>query len=129
MFLLGPYHFCPLLSPPLHEMFPWYVCFLEEISGLSHSIVFLYFFALITEKAFLISPCCSLELCIQMGIFFLFSFAFCVSSFQSFCKAFSDNQVSFLLFFFLGMFLIHVSCTMSGTCAHSSSICLSDLVP
>jgi len=31
--------------------------FLEEISSLSHSIVFLYFFALITEKVFLISPC------------------------------------------------------------------------
>ena len=29
--------------------------FLEEISSLSHSIVFLYFFALITEKGFLIS--------------------------------------------------------------------------
>ena len=22
---LGPYHFCPLLSPSLHEMFPWYL--------------------------------------------------------------------------------------------------------
>ena len=31
--------------------------FLEEISSLSHSIVFLYFFALITEEGFLISPC------------------------------------------------------------------------
>ena len=30
--------------------------FLEEISSLSHSIVFLYFFALITEECFLISP-------------------------------------------------------------------------
>ena len=49
--------------------------FLEEISSLSHSIVFLYLFALITEKGFLISPCYSLELCIQMGISFLFSFA------------------------------------------------------
>ena len=49
--------------------------FLEEISSLSHSIVFLYFFALITEEDFLISPCYSLELCIQMGISFLFSFA------------------------------------------------------
>ena len=36
--------------------------FLEEISSLSHSVVFLYFFALITEEGFLISPCCSLEL-------------------------------------------------------------------
>ena len=30
--------------------------FLEEISSLSHSIVFLYFFALITEESFLMSP-------------------------------------------------------------------------
>ena len=48
--------------------------FLEEISSLSHSIVFLYFFSLITEEGFLISPCHSWELCIQMGISFLFSF-------------------------------------------------------
>ena len=38
--------------------------FLEEMSSLSHSIVFLYFFALFTLKGFLISPCYSLELCI-----------------------------------------------------------------
>ena len=50
--------------------------FHKEISSLSHSIVFLYFFALITEEGFLISPCYSLELCIQMDISFLFSFAF-----------------------------------------------------
>ena len=40
--------------------------FLEEISRLSHSVVFLYFFALIAEEGFLIFPCYSLELCIQM---------------------------------------------------------------
>ena len=50
--------------------------FLEEISSLSHSVVFLYFFALITEEGFLISSCYSLELCIQMFISFLFSFVF-----------------------------------------------------
>ena len=54
--------------------------FLEEISILSHSTVFLYFFALITEEGFLISPCFSVELCIQMGISFLFFFAFSVCS-------------------------------------------------
>ena len=54
--------------------------FLEELSSLSHSIVFLYFFALITEEGFLISSCYSLELCIQIGISFYFSFAFCFSS-------------------------------------------------
>ena len=57
---------------------------LEEISSLSHSVVFLYFFALITEEGFLISLGYFLELCIQMGISFLFSFAFRVSSFHSY---------------------------------------------
>ena len=47
-------------------------------------IVFLYFFALITEDRFLISPCYSLELCIQMLISFLFFFAFCFCSFHSY---------------------------------------------
>ena len=50
--------------------------FLEEISSLSHSVVFLYFFALIAEEGFLISPCYSLEFCIQMLISFLFSFVY-----------------------------------------------------
>ena len=36
--------------------------FLEEISSLSHSVLFLYFFALIAEEVFLISSCYSLEL-------------------------------------------------------------------
>ena len=58
--------------------------FLEEITSLSHSVVFLYFFALIAEEGSLISPCYSLELCIQMGISFLFSFAFRFSSFHSY---------------------------------------------
>ena len=51
--------------------------FLEESPSLSHSVVFLYFFALITEEGFLISPYYSLELCIQLFISFLFSFDFC----------------------------------------------------
>ena len=44
----------------------------EEISSVSHSVVFLYFFAFIAEEDFLISPCYSLELCIQMGISYIF---------------------------------------------------------
>ena len=60
--------------------------FLEVISGLSHSFVFLYFFALISEEGFLNSPCYSLELCIQMGISFFFSFAFCFPSFQEYTE-------------------------------------------
>ena len=72
----------------IEPIFAWNVPlvsnFLEELSGLSRCIVFLYFFALIIEEGFLISPCCSLELCIQMGISFLFSFAFSSSSFLSY---------------------------------------------
>ena len=58
--------------------------FLEEISSLSHSVLFLYFFALIAEEGFLMSSYYSLELCIQMLISFLFSFAFRLSSFHSY---------------------------------------------
>ena len=109
------------LCPSLHEMLPCISNFLEEISSLSHSIVFLYFFALITEKGFLISPCYSLELCLQVGISFLFSFAFLFYSFLAVCKASSDIHFAFLHFFFLGMVLITDSCTMSWTFIHSSS--------
>ena len=49
--------------------------FLEEIS----SLCILCLFALIIEEGFLISPCYSLQLCIQMGISFLSSFAFSFS--------------------------------------------------
>src|SRR5574337_37329 len=76
--------------------------FLKEISSLSHSVVFLYFFALITEEGFLISPCYSLELCIQMGISFLFSFAFCFSSFHSYLEGLLRQPFCLFAFIFLG---------------------------
>ena len=59
--------------------------FLEEISSLCHSVVFLCFFVLLTEEGFLISPCYSLELSIQMGISFLF-FLKTVTYFHIFIK-------------------------------------------
>ena len=61
------------LSGSLRSLYRSYLCmkcslgisnFLEEISGLSFSIIFLHFFALITEEGFLISPHYSLELSI-----------------------------------------------------------------
>ena len=72
--------------------------FLEEISSLSLSDVFLYFFALITEESFLMSPGYSLELCIQMGISFLFASLL----FTAICKASSDTYFAFLHFFSMG---------------------------
>ena len=63
----------------------------------------IFFSSLIIEEGFLISSCYSLELCIQMDISLLFSFAFSFSSFLSyFCKASSDYHFVFFAFPFLG---------------------------
>ena len=99
--------------------------FLEEISSLSHSIVFLYFFTSITEEGFLVSSYYSFELCLQMLISFLFSFAFSFFLFSAICKASSDNHFAFLHFFSLGMVLITASYRMSRNSVHSSSETLS----
>ena len=96
-----------------------------EISSHSHSTVFLYFFSLITEKGFLISLCYSSELCIQMGVSFLSPLLLASLLFTAICKASSESHFAFLPFFFLGMVLIPVSCTMSWTSIHSSSGTLS----
>ena len=89
--------------------------FLEDISGLSHSIVFLYFSALITEEVFPISPGYSLELCIQMGISSFSPLPFASLLFTAIYKTSSDSHFAFLHFFSLGMVLIPASCTMSQT--------------
>ena len=73
--------------------------FLKEISSLSHSTVSLYCFASITEEGFVISPCYSLELCIQMGVSFLFSFAFSFSSFQLFVRPLQKSILPFCICF------------------------------
>ena len=105
--------------------------FLEEISSLPHSIIFLYFFALITEEGFLIYPCYSLELCIQMdGVSLCFSpFSLASLLFSSICKTSSDNHFAFSHFFFLGMVLIPALFTMSQTSIILQSLYLSDLTP
>ena len=76
--------------------------FLEEVSSLSHSIVFLYFFALFTEEGLLFSPCYSLEFYIQMGLSFLFSIAFSFSSFASYLKGLLKQPFCLCGFLFLG---------------------------
>ena len=68
----------------------------EEISSLSHSIVFLCIL-LTCEEGFLISPCYSLELCIQMGISFLFSFDFHFYS-QLFVRPLQTTILHFYIF-------------------------------
>ena len=100
--------------------------FLEEISSLSRSVVFLYLFAWIAEEGFVISSCPSLELCIQCCLYlFFFPLLFASLLFTAVCKASSDSHFAFLHFFSLWMVLIPVSCTMSQTSVHSSSGTLS----
>ena len=84
-------------------------------ASLSQSIVFLYFFALITEESFLISPSCSLELCIQKYIPFFFPLPFMSFLFSAICKTYSDNHFALFHFFFLGMILITASGTILWT--------------
>ena len=74
--------------------------FLEEISSLSHSIVFLYFFALITEEGFLILLCYSLDLCIQMGISFFSPLP--LASFLSYFYGLLRQPFGLFAFLFLG---------------------------
>ena len=101
----------------LHKMFLWnLLIFLKRF--LVFSILLFSSIFYIDHWGRLISPCYSLELCIQMGISLLFSFASLLLS--AICKASSNNHFAFLHFFFLGMVLIPVSCPMSWTSIHSS---------
>ena len=95
--------------------------FLEEISTISHSVVFLYFFALIAEEGFLISP----------SILWNSTFRWVYRSFpplplasllfSAICKASSDNHFACLHFFFLRMVLITASCRELWTSFYNSS--------
>ena len=69
--------------------------FLEEAPSLSQSVAFLFSFELITEEGFLISPCYSFELCIQMDVSFLFPFDFRFSSLLSYLR---PPETTILLF-------------------------------
>ena len=64
--------------------------FPDEISSLSHSVVFLYFFALITEEGILISPCSSLELRIKWVYLSFSPLPLASLLFTAICKASPD---------------------------------------
>ena len=120
LLLLGPYHFCPLLSPSFMKCSLGISNFLEEISSLSHSIVFLYFFVLSLRKAFL----SFLAILWNSAFRYLYlSFSpllFASLFFTAICKASSGTYFAFLHFFFLGMVLLPISCRISWTSVHSS---------
>ena len=114
-------HFCVKCSLSISN-------FLEEPSSLSHSIVFLYFFALITEEGFLLSPCClwssaSKWVCLSLSPLPLASLS------QLYIR---PCQTTVFPFLFLGYGLHH--CLWYNVRKEPLSIvfqalCLSDLIP
>ena len=84
--------------------------FLEEICSLSHSIVFLYFFALITLEG--LSLLAFLWNSAFKWVYLSFSpLPLASLLFSDTCKAYSENHFVFL-HFFLRMVLINASYTM-----------------
>ena len=81
----------------LYHAHPYTKCFFhissfqEEMASLSHSIILLYFFALLIEEGPLVSPCYSLELSIQLSIFpFIPCFSFLLISVTHSCQTLCD---------------------------------------
>ena len=66
--------------------------FFEQISRLSHSIFFLYFFALISYNGFLISPCYSWNSVLDGYIFPFSPLLFASLLFSAICKTSSDSN-------------------------------------
>ena len=99
--------------------------FLEEISRLSDSVVFLYFFTLIPEEDFLISLCYSLNSVFKCVNLSFSPLPLSCLLFTAIWKASSGNHFAFWHFFLLGRVLISASSTMSRNCVHSSSGTLS----
>ena len=121
MLLLGPYCFCPLLCPSLHEMF-------SDVSFLVFPILLFSSFSLYysLRQAFLFLLAILWELCIQMGISSFSPLPFPSLLFSAICKAFSDNHFAFFAFLFLGdgldhFFLYNVTNLCPYFCRHSIS--------
>ena len=115
------YHFCPLWCPSLHENVP----FVSPIF-LKRSVVFpILLFSSISlhcsVKAFLSLLALLWNSAFRWVYLSLSPWPFICILLSAICKASSDNHFAFLHFFFLGMVLLPV--------VHSSSGTLSDLIP
>ena len=121
--LLNIFCFCSLLTPSLHEMFPWYLIFLKRAQVfpiLLFSSISLHW---LLRKSYS-SHLASLWNSTFKWVYLSFSPLLCTSLLFT-AKTSSDSHFAFLHFFFLRMVLITVSCTMSRTSIHSSSGILS----
>ena len=78
--------------------------FLEEISSLSQSVIFLYFFALITLEGFLILLAILWNSAFRC-LYISFSPLLFTSLYTAICKASLDGHFAFFHFFSMGMVL------------------------
>ena len=131
MLLLGPCCFCPLFCPSLHEMFFSISNILEEISSLSHSVVFLLLLCIIHLQKTLLFLLAVLWNSAFIWVYLsltplpLTSFLF-----LAICEASSDNHFAFLHFSFFGMVLVTASCTVLQTSfIVLQELYLPDLIP
>ena len=100
LLLLYPYHFCPLLCPSLHEVFPWYLIFLKRylvFPILLFSSISLHWSP---RKAFL-SLLALLWNSAYKWVYISFSLLPLASLLTAICKASSDNHFAFFAFLFL----------------------------
>ena len=97
--------------------------FLEEISSLSHSVV-LYFFALVDEEGFLISPYYFWKSAFKWVYLSFSPLVFTSLLFTAICKASPDSHFAFLHFFSVGMMVGGV-CYISVLLSKISSLACS----
>ena len=119
------WNFCPLSSLTFMKCSFDISNFPEEISSLSHSIVFLYFFALIADEGLPLPLAILWNSAFRCLYLSFSSLLFASLFFTAICKASPDGHFAVLHFFSMGMVLIAVSRTMSRTSVYSSSGTLS----
>ena len=105
--------------------------FLEEISSLSHSVVFLYFFALITEEDFFYLSLLFFGILHSNGYIFPFLLCFLLLFFSQLFVSPPKTAILLFSFLFLGdgldpFLLYNVNESLSIV---YQALCLSDLVP
>ena len=98
--------------------------FLEGISRLFHSVLFLYFFALIAEEGFLSLLAILWNAAFRCFYLFFSPLLFTSLLFTAICKASPDSHFAFLHFFFP----VSCKCHKPPSIVHQA-LCLSGLVP
>ena len=104
--------------------------FLEEISSLTLSIVFLYFFALFIEEGLLASLAILWNSTFNRVYLSLSPLLFTSLLSSAICKASSGNHFAYLHFLFFGMVLFAATCTILWTLSIVlQTLFLLDLIP